>query len=100
LITDNEINIDSKLINTRKIQNVSNFIFVSNNLLDIKIEGSDRRYIVYKKSNNYKNNFEYFNNLNNLFNTDLFYNNLLSFFKNYDISKYNPRIIPITEMKT
>jgi hypothetical protein len=100
LISDNEINIESKYINTRKIQNVSNFIFVSNNLLPINIECSDRRYIVYKISNSYKNNSEYLNNLNNLFNTDLFYNNLFLFFKNYDISKYNSRIILIIEMKT
>jgi hypothetical protein len=102
-ITDNEINIESKYINTRKIQNVSNFIFVSNNVLSINIESCDRRYIVFKISNSYKNNFEYFNNLNNLFNannTPNFYNNLFSYFKNYNISNYNPRIIPITEMKT
>jgi hypothetical protein len=87
-------------MNTRKIQNVSNFIFVSNNLLLINIECSDRRYIVYKTSNNYKNNFEYFNNLNYLFNSDFFfYNNLFSYFKNFHISKYNPRVILITEMK-
>jgi hypothetical protein len=79
LITDNEINIESKCINTRKIQNVSNFIFVSNNLLLINIESSDRRYVVFKTSNSYKNNFEYVNNLNNLFNannTPNFFNNL------------------------
>jgi hypothetical protein len=99
LITDNEINIESKYINTRKIQNVSNFIFVSNNLLPINIESSDRKYIVYKTSNNSKNNFEYFNNLNIIFNTNEFYNKLLSYFKNYNKSNYNPRIIPISEMK-
>jgi phage/plasmid-associated DNA primase len=101
LITDNEINIESKYINTRKIQNISNFIFTSNNLLPINIESSDRRYVVFKTSNSYKNNFKYLNNLNNVFNinTGTFYNNLLSFFKNYDISNYNPRIISITKMK-
>jgi phage/plasmid-associated DNA primase len=51
LRTENEINIEFKYINTRKIQNVSYFIFVSNNLLPINIESSDRRYIVYKISN-------------------------------------------------
>jgi hypothetical protein len=99
LITDNEINIESKYINIRKIQNVTNFIFISNNLLSINIESSDRRYIIFKTSNSNKNNFEYFNNLNILFNTVNFYNNLFSYFKNYDISKYNPRVIPILEMK-
>jgi hypothetical protein len=70
LLTDNEINIESKYMNAKKIQNVSNFIFVSNNLLPINNEGIDRTHIVFNTSNSYKNNFEYFNNLNNLFNAN------------------------------
>ncbi|GMO20361.1 MAG: hypothetical protein Ta2E_11570 [Mycoplasmoidaceae bacterium] len=48
LITDKHCTIESKYRNTRTIENVSNFIFVSNNFLPIKIENWDRRYIVLK----------------------------------------------------
>jgi putative DNA primase/helicase len=41
LITDNTCTIESKFINSRTIDNVSNFIFVSNNCLPIKIENGD-----------------------------------------------------------
>jgi putative DNA primase/helicase len=60
LITDNTCTIESKFVNSRTIDNVSNFIFVSNNYLPIKIENGDRRYVIFKTSNECKNNFEYF----------------------------------------
>jgi hypothetical protein len=42
LITDYYCTIESKYMNPRTIDNVSNFIFVSNNVLPIKIENGDR----------------------------------------------------------
>jgi putative DNA primase/helicase len=51
LITDNTCTIESKFINSRTIDNISNFIFVSNNSLPIKIENGDRRYVIFKTSN-------------------------------------------------
>jgi phage/plasmid-associated DNA primase len=60
LITDEKMNVESKYLNIRTIDNVSNFIFVSNNSIPIKIANSDRRYGVFKCSDVYKNNFEHF----------------------------------------
>jgi hypothetical protein len=67
LITDNICTIESKFVNSRTIDNVSNFIFVSNNYLSIKIENGDRRYVIFKTSTECKNNFEYFDKLNKTF---------------------------------
>jgi hypothetical protein len=69
LITDNTFTIESKFVNSRTIDNVSNFIFVSNNFLPIKIENGDRKYVIFTTSNEWKNNFEYFDKLNKKFTT-------------------------------
>jgi putative DNA primase/helicase len=75
LITDNTCTIESKFVNSRTIDNVSNFIFVSNNYLPLKIENGDRRYVIVKTSNECKNNFEYFDGLNKIL-THEFYSTL------------------------
>jgi hypothetical protein len=98
LITDKKINVESKYLNIREIKNVSNFIFVSNNSMPIKIDHRDRRYVVCKCSDIYKNNFEYFSNLYKTFTHD-FYINLFRYFKEYNILNFERRIIPITIMK-
>jgi hypothetical protein len=98
LITHRKFNIESKYLNIRTIDNVSNFIFVSNNYRPIKIENDDRRYIVFKCSDIYKNKFEYFDKLNNTFRYD-FYISLFRCFLKFDISFFNTRIIPLTDMK-
>jgi putative DNA primase/helicase len=100
LITDNTCTIESKFVNSPVIDNVSNFIFVSNNYLPIKIENGDRRYVIFKTSNEHKNNFEYFADLNKRF-THEFYNELYNFFINRDLTKptFNAKLIPITDIK-
>jgi hypothetical protein len=70
LISDRKCNVESKYLNLWTIDNVSYFIFVSNNSLPIKIEKDDRKYVVFKCSDIYKNNFEYFYKLNNTFTYD------------------------------
>jgi hypothetical protein len=44
LVTDNIFTIEAKFANLRVLENVSNFIFISNNYLPIKFENGDRRY--------------------------------------------------------
>jgi hypothetical protein len=94
LITDNICTIESKFVNIGTIDNVSNFIFVSNNYLPIKIENGDRRYVIFKTSNESKNNFEYFDKLNKTF-TQEFYNELYNFFINRNLRDFNTRVISI-----
>ncbi|GMO19849.1 MAG: hypothetical protein Ta2E_10920 [Mycoplasmoidaceae bacterium] len=98
LITDRFCTIKSKYVNTLTIENASNFIFVSNHFLTIKIENGDRRYIVFKCSDCYKNKFENFEKLNEGFSEE-FYVSLHQYFKSYDITKYNTRDIRMTNMK-
>jgi hypothetical protein len=75
LITDRFCTIGSKFINIRSFNNASNFIFVSNNHLPIKIENSDRRYLILKCSDNANTNFSYFDDLSHRFDHPEFYDN-------------------------
>jgi hypothetical protein len=98
LITDNICTIVSKFVNEGSLENVSNFIFVSNNYLPIKIENGDRRYVIHKTSDACKNHFEYFDGLNKTITHD-FFNMLYNCSLSKDIIDFNARIIPITDIK-
>jgi hypothetical protein len=98
LITDNTCTIEFKFVNSRTFHNLSNFIFVSNNYLPIKIDNGDRRYVIFKTSNESKTNFEYFDALNKTF-THEFYNSLYNYFMSRNINEFNARLIPITDIK-
>ena len=98
VITDAKININQKNEPKRLTENVSNFIMVSNNNIPIKIETTDRRYMVTKTSDKHRGDFEYFDKLCEGFNQD-FYENLFTFFMMLDTKKYNLRKIPTTESK-
>jgi hypothetical protein len=98
LITDNICTIESKFVNARAIEKVTNFIFISNNYLSIKIENGDRRYVIFKTSDSCKNNFEYFDGLHKTF-TQEFYYTLYNCLISRDLNNFNARIIPITDIK-
>jgi hypothetical protein len=98
ILTDNTIRVNEKNQPRRTAQNVANFIFVTNNAFPVKIEVSDRRYVVLVVSGHRAKDFGYFNNLIRSF-TSEFYTDLLTFYANRDITNFNPRDIPMTEEK-
>ena len=98
VITDKKTNINQKNEPERLCENVANFIMVSNNNVPIKIESTDRRYMVTKTSDLRRGDYEYFDNLCDSF-TPEFYENLFTFFMTLDISKVNLRKIPNSEAK-
>ena len=64
LITENSVDIQTKNVSVRDgVQNVSNFIFISNESNPIKISSSDRRYCVLTPSEEVIGNRRYFNTL-------------------------------------
>ena len=97
-ITDNTIRINEKFQPRHTAENVANFIFCTNNAFPVKIEAGDRRYVVLQVSGKYKGQFNYFKSLMDSC-TKEFYDNLLTFFMNYDLSTFNVREIPMTEAK-
>lgn len=59
-ITDAHLIINKKNVNPYKIENVSNFIIVTNDTNPICIENGDRRYVVVDVSDKMKGNIDYF----------------------------------------
>lgn len=99
VITEKSINVNAKNENIRVVDNVANVIILSNHVMPIKIETSDRRYVIINVSDCKVGDFEYFSNLIMSFKRESFYDNLLTFFMQRDISTFNPRLIPMTEAK-
>lgn len=101
LITDDKVGIEKKGIDSMTCDNNINFIFVSNNERPINIDDKDRRYAVFEpKPVHDKDDFDYW--------TDKFYflkddqqflEDLYNWCLKQDISKFNPRNIPMTEAK-
>lgn len=102
MITEPTIDIEVKGIDVRNAQNVSNYIFLSNNFNPIKITSGDRRYFIITPSEEVVGNRAYFNELYGLLkNKDGTYRNdtmgaLLYQYLNWDISNFDPRNIPET----
>jgi hypothetical protein len=83
--TESSFMVNEKYVPKHEVENVVNIIMVTNNVFPIKIENSDRRYVVCKCSSVHRGDLKYFSNLCNSFNED-FYNNLFTFFMTRDIS--------------
>ena len=97
LITDSTISIEQKGLDIITLENISNFIICTNNDFSVKIEDSDRRYSVFKCSDKYKGNFEYFNKLAEE-NTEESANHFYTYLKRYKI-EINLKNIPQTEIR-
>ena len=98
VISDNQIDINQKNQPIRTVQNVVNLILISNNFAPVNVEEGDRRYMMTECSDKYKGDFDYFEKLVNGFD-ESFYEHLLTYFMNKDISDFNPRRIPMTNIK-
>ena len=101
LITDDKVGIEKKGIDSMTCDNNINFIFVSNNKKPINIDDKDRRYAVFEpKPIHDKDDFDYWTDEFYLLKDDQqFLEDLYNWCLKQDISKFNPRNIPITEAK-
>ena len=97
--TENVLDINQKNEPVRTIENVVNLIFVSNHFVPVKVDEDDRRYFMVETSDKYKGDFGYFDRLVKSFEADGFHENLLTFFMKRDISRFDPRKIPMTKTK-
>ncbi|KAA6394723.1 MAG: hypothetical protein EZS28_009748 [Streblomastix strix] len=98
IITEGSFRINEKYVPRYEAENVVNLIIETNNMFPIKIENSDRSYVICKCNPVHRGDLEYFTNLCNSFDED-FYNNLFTFQLTRDISSFNPRDIPMTDAK-
>lgn len=98
LITEDTVDITKKFRDTYHVESIVNFIFLSNNFAPVKIEEGDRRFFVSEVSGEVSGNLQYFKALYASF-TDEFYENLLAFFMNRDVSQWEPSNIPMSRAK-
>ena len=84
LITAKNLNYEKKGLDMIQIKNLARYIILSNNDLPVKIEESDRRFVLFKCSDKYRGsiNTEYFEKLaealNNKHKMRVFYNELMN----------------------
>lgn len=98
LITQSEHNIERKGIDMVTVHDYNNYIMQSNNPWPVRVEAGDRRYVVIACSEERIGDFDYFKELaasQTPANADLF----LTWLLDRDISEWNPRIIPDTELR-
>jgi hypothetical protein len=99
IISDKTVSFNKKYGKMGQADNVAHFIFVSNNVVPIKIEKHDARFFVTKVSNNYQNNHDYFKDLESIL-TDEFYQQLMRFFLiELNLDDFEHRKIPHTQVK-
>ena len=98
LITENTMDINLKHKDEIHVENICNFIFLSNHFAPIKIEKGDRRFVVIRVSPMVRNSKQYFEPLYATF-TPEFYKHLFTFFLQMDITGWDPREIPASEEK-
>lgn len=98
-ITSPTLTYEKKGVDGIQIKNCGRMIFLTNNDYPVKIEQSDRRFIVVECSSEIKNNTVYFKALNQAFNNEILVKSFALFLKNRDISKFDPtNDRPITEV--
>jgi hypothetical protein len=99
LITRKRQRLENKGLDSRWVPDYNSYIMFSNNDFIVKIESSDRRYLCLEASNKYAGNTKYFNHLGDICMNDLSGQKMFEYLLTYDISKFKPTILPITEWK-
>ncbi|KAA6381615.1 MAG: hypothetical protein EZS28_022858 [Streblomastix strix] len=104
IISDLTIRINEKNQPKRIAEKVMNIIYVTNADMPVQLDTDDRRHLVracktvHQVSEERKEDIEYFNELSQS-HTQEFYENLMTFLLERDISQFNPTLIPMTEAK-
>jgi hypothetical protein len=98
IITDESYTINEKNIPRFEAENVNNLVVVTNHNYPVRVEASDRRYVVFDCKTKYLGKLDYWKALSDGMD-EAFYDNLFTFFMSLDISNFNPRKIPTNEAK-
>jgi len=89
IITSEQIPWERKGIDGININNCGRYLFFSNNDTPVKIEASDRRFVVFKCSNERQNDSPYFKEMSKMFSDDAVMKTLYNYLLNVDISKWD-----------
>ncbi|KAA6381613.1 MAG: hypothetical protein EZS28_022861 [Streblomastix strix] len=97
-ITDKTLRINEKNQPKQRAENVINIIIVTNSDYPIQLDNSDGRYLVIKCKTVHRGDHEYINKLSKDMDNEFYYN-LLTFFLNRDISKFDPTDFTMIDAK-
>jgi len=89
IITAEQIAWERKGVDATTINNCGRYMFFSNNMTPVKIEQSDRRYVVFKCSTDVQNNTEYFTKLMSTFKDEGAIKSFYDFLSSTDISNWD-----------
>mgnify|MGYP003642118342 CR=1 FL=1 len=89
LITAQKLTWEKKFGDPIRVKNCGRYIFFSNNDTPVKIEILDRRFVVYRCSNDFINDIPYFSKMMVQFEDERYQKALSKFFKERDISKWD-----------
>ena len=89
IITCEQIPWERKGIDGININNCGRYLFFSNNDTPVKIEASDRRYVVFKCSNARQNDSPYFKEMSKMFSDDAVIKTVYNYLLNVDISNWD-----------
>lgn len=98
LITSQTLRVEKKNFDIYEIKNNSHFVFLTNNTFPVKIEGSDRRFVVFECSEENIGNHTYFEQLADAMKDDELTKKFFEELINIDLQDFVPRKNrPITE---
>ncbi|PKK56196.1 hypothetical protein RhiirC2_800542 [Rhizophagus irregularis] len=99
LITEPYICIEEKEIDVKVIDDFAGYMILSNHAMPIRIEMGDERYVALNVSAKYKGNREYFGSLIKVLENQDTASSFISYLLSRDLTSFNPRTIPNTQMK-
>jgi len=99
IIMSETLRVEPKGVDLYFVDDCNNYIFTTNNNWPVKIEASDRRFLVLDCNNKYANNKEYFDKILAVTNSNEVSEHFFQFLAQKDLSEWNPRCIPETDLK-
>ena len=100
LITADSVNTNPKGVKLYSVPNVSRIIMTSNNTDVVKLEQSDRRFVIIRPANRlYKKGLDWWGSIQTQIHSETFLHTVGCYLETLDLTGWNPRVIPTTELK-
>jgi len=100
-ITEDSTTINPKGIKAYTVPNIANLFMTTNNAVPVKLEASDRRFLILNPSDRcFKKGPAYWTEVYNNFKTPSWMHSVGEFLANYDIIGFNPAAFPDTKMRS
>lgn len=100
-ITEDSTTINPKGVKSYIVPNIANHFMTTNNAVPVKLEASDRRFLILNPSDRcFKKGSAYWTEIYNNFSTPSWMHSVGEFLMKYDIVGFNPCVFPDTKMRS